>query len=277
MAQALAVAKVHASSVGVVRGRGNLGVRVLADAYISTRAAIEPGWSNTTQIRYSCKVSKRFIMSPVPAEIDRGALQKILDSFLWPSVLLRQTGPNTWIIGCETEPPSETITIRGCLVLITKCPAKDDVKGSSSAVLAAPQHVKKSLDRQFQAGVRQSLPEGSGQTRPDPPTPAVPFQDARLDELREEMNQKLIAVSGQFQRTVEGLQGSLDSKFGAVQQAHAELRQAVAEGVCSKTDMSQLLAEALARQSAEFRQMMSKRTPDPSPVNQEASKAAKHQ
>ena len=41
----------------------------------------------------------------------------------------------------------------------------------------------------------------------------------------------------------------------------------VSKNICTKQDFSNLLAEAMARQTSEFRQMMAKRSPEPSPVH----------
>ena len=42
--------------------------------------------------------------------------------------------------------------------------------------------------------------------------------------------------------------------------------QQLSDAVCTKADISGLLTEALAKQSNEFRSLMAKRSPEPSPV-----------
>ena len=62
--KATAVARSLADVVGVVRGRNNLGLRVLADHYTSIRQSVEPGWENTMKIRYQVRVSCKYVLSP---------------------------------------------------------------------------------------------------------------------------------------------------------------------------------------------------------------------
>ena len=41
----------------------------------------------------------------------------------------------------------------------------------------------------------------------------------------------------------------------------------LADAICTKQDGSNLLSEALSKQSTEFRQLMAKRSPEPSPMH----------
>ena len=72
--KALALAQTQPNVLEVVKGRGNLGLRVDVDSYISVRQLLDPTWSNDKKLRYSVRVIKKFIMAPVPAATDKGSL-----------------------------------------------------------------------------------------------------------------------------------------------------------------------------------------------------------
>ena len=92
--KAIALSRSIADVLGVVRGKTNLGLRVLADHYTATRQAVEPGWENSMKIRFHVRVTHRFVVSPLSVEVDREALQKILDAFAWNALPLRPRGRN---------------------------------------------------------------------------------------------------------------------------------------------------------------------------------------
>ena len=170
--QALAMTQTHANIMGVVKGRGNLGLRVAVQSYTSVRQSIEPTWSNDKKIRYNVKVLMKFVMAPVPVATDKGALQAVLDEFCWLAVPLRQMGANSWLIGAEKEPPHETITIAGELALISVYQPSKNLKMPSSAVLAAPASIKRELDKQIQAGAYScGVPEKEVKPAPAPMLP----------------------------------------------------------------------------------------------------------
>ena len=56
----------------------------------------------------------------------------------------------------------------------------------------------------------------------------------------------------------------------ALQSYDSQLQQveAIQSNACTKDDFASLLKEAMAQQSAEFRSMLAKRTPDPSPAHE---------
>ena len=103
---AFAISKPQSSVLGVVKGKGSLGLRVEAETYAALRQAIEPGWQNESAVKYQVRVAKRFILAPVSSLKDKSAMQKILDSFGWHALPIGQMGPNTWQIGASAEPPN---------------------------------------------------------------------------------------------------------------------------------------------------------------------------
>ena len=125
--QALAMIQTHANVMGVVKGRGNLGLRVAVESYTSIRQSNE-----------NVKILMEFVMAPVPVATDKGALQGVLDEFCWLAMPLRQMGATSWLIGAEKEPPHETIAIVRELALISVYQPSKNLKMLSSAVLAAP-------------------------------------------------------------------------------------------------------------------------------------------
>ena len=282
--KATALARSLADVVGVVRGRNNLGLRVLADHYTSTRQFVEPGWENTMKIRYQVRVSSKYVLSPLAAEVDREALQKILDAFSWSALPLRPRGRDAWIVGADQPPPAETIMVAGTLVLIVPLKQTGNQKASDSVVVAAPDSVKKSLDRQI-SNAQHYVPV----TPVQPPLQLpLPRQDNQLLDLKGEFDGKLKALTDHFNSTVvslkEQIQTSASSSTCVVDAVKSEIAgfkhvqddrirkveeqvQSISSSLCTKADMSALLQEALSKQSAEFRQLMAKRSPDPSPAH----------
>ena len=67
-------AKTNPNVIGLVKGRGNLGLRVPTAYYTEVRKVIEPDWSHD-QVCYAVKVSHKFVLAPVPKDTDKEALQ----------------------------------------------------------------------------------------------------------------------------------------------------------------------------------------------------------
>ena len=203
----------------------------------------------------------------------------------------------SWLVGADSEPPADTISISGQLVIISAYLTKQPSKSPEGPVLAAPAAVKRTLQKQLRSGVRQvSEPSGPQTHAPAQAAPEVPPDD-KIQALRDEFNAKVQAMSAHFQgamlsvqkqaadvantlahsqaQTRQKVQDMHDSHVARVDQIEAKI-ETISSSVCTKQDLSSLLAEALSKQSQEFRSMMAKRSPEPSPVNNEAAKAAKH-
>ena len=231
--KALALAQTQPNVLGVVKGRGNLGLRVDVDSYISVRQSLDPTWSNDKKLRYSVRVIKKYIMAPVPAATDKGWLQGVLDEFCWSALPLRQMGGQSWLIGAEDAPPHDTITISGAVALITEYQPNKSQKMQNSAVLAAPPSIRKALDKQIQSGSYScAVPE----TEPRPvvaPLPP-PVQDEQLQDLRQEFQAKLQAMATQMDNTTVRLQAQISQATASASEAqkvvqanisqHAELQ-----------------------------------------------------
>ena len=214
--KALSIAKLQGQAMGVVRGRGNLGIRVKAEHYIVAR-----------QVLNNCKVAGRYIMALVPSQTDRESLQGRL------LLECRSPYPTTWLFGGQDATSSDTITISGEVTLFTKQHAKDAPNNNPSTVLAAPASIRKTLDRQLRAGARpivhaSALPEAA-QAAPAPVQPS----DTQVEELRTELQQKLNAVNAHFQASISSLQETLTSQVAAVSQAQSDTQQNV-EGLETK-------------------------------------------
>ena len=262
-------------------------MRVDVDSYISVRQSLDPTWSNDKKLRYSVRVIKKYIMAPVPAATDKGSLQGVLDEFCWSAVPLRQMGGQSWLIGAEDAPPHDTITISGAVALITEYQPNKSQKMQNSAVLAAPPSIRKALDKQIQSGSYScAVPEREPRPVVAPLPP--PVQDEQLQDLRQECQAKLQAMATQMDNTTVRLQAQISQATASASEAqkvvqayisqHAELQhnriqaletklEDVSKNLCTKQDITALLAEAMARQTSEFRQLMAKRSPEPSPVH----------
>ena len=197
---------------------------------------------------------------------------------------MRPKGRDAWIVGADQPPPAETLMVAGTLVLIVPLKQSHGQKTPDSVVVAAPDSIKKSLDRQI-SSAQQYAPV----TPVQPPIQLpLPRQDNQLLDLKGEFDGKLKALTDHFNSTVvslkEQIQTSASSSTGVVDAVKSEIAslkhvqddrirkveeqvQTISSSLCSKADMSALLHETLSRQSAEFRQLMAKRSPDPSPAH----------
>ena len=75
-------------------------------------------------------------------------------------------------------------------------------------VVAAPEAVKKSLDKQIKSAVRHS---SSAPPPPQQVQPILPRQDVQLDDLRDEVEKKFKAMHDHFNSTVVSLKDQLSS------------------------------------------------------------------
>ena len=187
-------------------------------------------------------------------------------------------GGQSWLIGAEDAPAA---------ALITEYPPNKSQKMQNSAVLAAPPSIRKALEKQTQSGSYScAVPE----TEPRPvvaPLPP-PVQDEQLQDLRQEFQAKLQAMSTQVDNTTVRLQAQVSQATASASEAqkvvqanisqHAEFQhnriqaletklEDVSKNLCTKQDMTALLAEIMARKTSEFRELMAKRSLEPSPVH----------
>ena len=134
---------------GLARGKGSFGYRVKTRDYIASREKLDP-WKRE-ELKYNVVVRLRFVLTPLPLDVDKNMLQKIVDQMKWPAVPLRQLGPATWLLGAEQAPPCDTVTFRNQLVLITAEAQRGGPKPKDTAILAAPQGLRRALDRQLRS------------------------------------------------------------------------------------------------------------------------------
>ena len=150
--KALTIARAQSMIYGIVRGKSNFGYRVKALKYTQARQTLEPTWEKDN-IHYDILIKERYVMTPLPLDVDKAMLQTILDRMQWKAMPLKQLGPSTWMVGAETPPTSDTASFRQELVLITKEMPKQSSKQPDTAVVAAPQAIRKTLDRQLKHAV----------------------------------------------------------------------------------------------------------------------------
>ena len=297
--KALIAARANPAVCGVVRGKGNLGWRVQVKEqvkeYARLRAQLQPGWQPNNQLRYDVATSCMYVASPMPVDFDKEAVQAVLTSFAWDAIPLRQLNAHSWLIGSDGPPPKETLTVQGTLVLLREESRKSKSK-PESAVVAAPARFRRALDDHIltaNIAAQSSAPAvQTSRSSVKAPFAATPPQ---IDALRAEFEERLGEVNAQVQDVIcqvqkantesKTAQNNTTQKIGELQevcnQQQARLQavelgvQTMAASMCTKEDLSSVLATALAQQSSELRSWLSKRTPDASPSH-EPQKSAKH-
>ena len=124
-----------------------VGLPVDVGDYVTVRSRIEPTWSKPEGIRLDIQISTRWVMEPLPMDVDRRILQIVLDHISWVACPIRQLGRTTWLVGAAQPPPQDTVQVREGLVLITEHVGKKPLAEGSSAVLAAPGSVRRAADK----------------------------------------------------------------------------------------------------------------------------------
>ena len=287
------IAKAQPGILGLVHGRTNYGYRVRVSEYAKLRTQLDPSWQRE-EVKYEVIIRKKFILTPLPLDVDRGMLQRILDQVNWLAVPIRQLGPASWLVGSSDLPPGETIAFRDRLVLISPEPSKTTNKAAESAVLAAPLAIRRALDRQISSGshswenkfVASSATTGSIPVAPHPAPDMVSRSEleSKINTLQEQVNQAICnmeqkvattleASSSAQSRALETVTTALQSSDERISKVENEV-QTMAQAICTKTDLTSILSEALAKQSQDFQRLMAKRPGDPSPSS-EANKLSK--
>ena len=303
LSKALLVARTNAAIFGVVRGRDCLGWRVKVKDYVAVRKAIEPQWEVNSNLRYDVSISRKFIVAPLPQDIDRESMQQLLSSFLWEAVPLRQVNTVTWVVGSDQDPPNDVLHLEGSIALIREEKPRAKSKPEST-IVSAPTSMKHRLEQQFRHYVApaKTLQRTVSPALPLPAKPSAGPNQLQVDALRQELEERLSAVNMQMTQTVSQMQSDIQQTRDEARQASAVATQHVAElreefqqqhhrveciekgiqdltlNTCTKADLSAVLAEALAQQSNELRGWLAKRSPDPSPANESSkSKVPKHE
>ena len=189
-------------------------------------------------------------------------------------------GGQSWLIGAEDAPPHDTITISGAVALIRVRRCRILL-----SLLPLRPYAKHWISRFSLVRIRAPCAVPEREPRPVVAPLPPPVQDEHLQDLRQEFQAKLQAMATQMDNTTVRLQAQISqatasaSEVQKVVQAnisqHAELQhnriqaletklEDVSRNLCTKQDMTDLLAEAMARQTSE---LMAKRSPEPSPVH----------
>ena len=245
LAKAQTIAKTHPSIKGLVHGKSSLGFRVQATEYSATRLRLDPSWQKDEILKYDLVVQFRYLMTPLPLDVDKGMVQEILNQMGWLATPLRQVGPASWLVGAQEEPKSEVMTFRGQMVLLTKETIKDTGKTTHSAALAAPTSLKKSLDRRFKAednSIWSHAARGSqllGVPVPKP-APQIALQqdvetkinaanvlmqteiESKMDKTNEEWRQAMQELEARMQVTIQQSQHQQQVELARLQELHAQ-------------------------------------------------------
>ena len=282
----LAIAKSLQEVFGVVRGRTGFGYRVKTKDYINSRKKLEPGWARE-ELKYNIITKVKYLMTPLPLDVDKAMLQKILSQMCWAALPLRQKSQSTWLVGAES--------FWGKLVLVTEENGKSANKGRDTPILAAPNAIRRALDKQ----IRHGHPHQPWETRSSASASSTlthsSLQPAPQMTTKADVEEKMATMHESLKKAI----GTLEKRLNrAWQQSHAAQQQVVdqltvnirgtnssvdeletqisnvSQQVCTKTDLTAILAEALAKQNADFQRMMSERHREPSPVH-DSNKQAK--
>ena len=281
--KALTIARTQSMIYGIVRGKSNFGYRVKALEYTQARQTLEPTWEKDN-IHYDILIKERYVMTPLPLDVDKAMLQTILDRMQWKAMPLKQLGPSTWMVGAETPPTSDTASFRQELVLITKEMPKQSSKQPDTAVVAAPQAIRKTLDRQLKHAQPRWDAQSSCSTTPSSvpqPAPHVVTKQELDTKMKELTGQVDTALKKMEERVTKNSENTAKEHNASIQQITSAIKdnderqgrlerqvQDLTDSICTKSDMATMLSDALARQSADFQRiMLAKRPQEASPAN----------
>ena len=92
--------------------------RARATLAVKMRCQLEPAWQKE-DIKFEVVVKQRYVLSPLPLDVDRSMLQRIIDQIHWLSVSIRQMRPASWSAGSCQDPAEETLSFQDQLVLVS--------------------------------------------------------------------------------------------------------------------------------------------------------------
>ena len=109
--KALTISKSQHEVCGLVKGKNGIGYRVRTSDYVASRSRLDPTWKKES-LKYEVIIKDRYFMTPMPLNVDRLMVQRILDDMNWLAIPIKQVGPSTWIVGSSNGPPQDTLLIR---------------------------------------------------------------------------------------------------------------------------------------------------------------------
>ena len=251
--QGMTVLKSIQESCGLVRGKTSLGLRVKAEHYSSVRVRLEPQWKPANEL-VNVAVEKRWMMTPIPQEMDRSAMQELLQQMGWRATPLKQVSGVTWTIGSGNSdpPPNDTVYVGGSLALISEMEPHHPSQRRET-VVAGPIELRRALDRQL-AGRKPSA--FSSQSSAAPTTVSTTSSGptlALMQDLRKEMEEKISAIKGDFDVALGNLTNRFEQHEASVAEQCAEAKVMAEESVqATRTLMHQ--QEQVAQQIAQISQ-----------------------
>ena len=282
--KATKVHRLYPELLGIVRGKQSLGVRVRAAEYSSVRKKLEPSW--TPEGLTDIVVARRWVLSPLPPQADKRAIQHMLQELAWKATPLKQIAASAWLVGAghEDQPPVDTFTFAGLPVLITEQKNKKPV-ASKEVVVAAPPASKRALEHHF--AQRLPIQHALAPRSDDVNMPQALPPRCLVSELKEEVNSRLQELQAQMQQAVntvsqrvdtlqeQAATSTMESSAILLKQdqrlGHLESSmQALSANVVTKSDLSEALRLAMETQAREIRQMLSvpKRSPEGTPTHE---------
>ena len=206
-------------SCGLVRGKTSLGIRVRAENYSSVRTRLEPQWKAQSDL-VNIAIEKRWTMTPVPHELDRGAVQDLLQSMGWRATPIKKLNGNTWMIGSgkNDNPASDTVFVGSCLALVSELRVHRPPHNGGT-VVAGPPGLRQALDKQL-AGSKLSAFSSASSSAPTTVMSASSGPTlALIQDLRHEMSEKIKEIRNEVETAV----GTMTNRFEQHQASTAEL------------------------------------------------------
>ena len=279
--------RLHPEFLGIVRGKQSLGLRTRAAEYTALRKKLDPSWG-PDGILVDVVVARRWILAPMPPQVDKSLVQQIISKLGWRAVPLKQIAANSWLIGSEEAdtPPSDTFEFAGKPVLITEQTARKP-KSESDVVVAAPTAFK----RNFQERLAKKLPVQGNflQTTSDvamAPNTIKATTSSMLAEIKEELNGRLLDLQTQMQHAVNSVNQRVEAVESQAATVNMELQASVLHNeqrvqqmesmvqsmqttVVTKADLTEALRSAMESQTRDIRMLLNpKRSPDASPAGE---------
>ena len=284
LSESLTVMKSFEEARGLVRGKTTLGLRVQAEQYSSVRSRVEPTWRPDSDL-VNIVVEKRWLITPVPQATDRSTLLALFEKLGWRAVPLRQINGSTWVVGSskDSNPPSDTFSLGGQLVLITEQqPVKPPL--SRDTVVAGPPAVKRALDRQLAGQHVQLVSSASSSGSTTVVTTSSGPTRALVEDLKADMCERFKELQVEFGKAINEVQNRCEQLEATCSEQVAEIRDLntetvdtftriqetqtarieqlessvahVSQNCVSKTDLQSVLAEALEKQNRDLRALL---------------------
>ena len=112
--------------LGIVKSRSGVGVRCKCTDYSSVRKKLYPDWVPQDNTPYNCSLPEKYELHHVHPGAGKEELQKLLNTWPWQALVIKQSRPKVWIVSAACPPPRDTIlTQHGCILVLPSGAAPD--------------------------------------------------------------------------------------------------------------------------------------------------------